>query len=111
PEIDTVAGMSTEICDGGACIGSGFAVHGAHLANATFTLTGPDNASTSYEMLRSNAASNDTVAEIAPVFPRRQVDLGEGTYALTVVNQAGTTTGSVQLLRGDPGPDLTADQL
>ncbi len=112
PELASVAGMSTTTCDDGEpCIGTGFVVSGAHLANAVFTITGPDAAAKSYELTRLNAASDDNSAELAPVFPRRQVDLGEGTYVITAVNQSGTGNANVQLLRGEPGPDLTADQL
>ena len=112
PELSSVAGMSTEICDDGVpCIGAGFVVSGAHLANAIFTITGPDAAANSYEMTRVNATSDDNTAELTPVFPRRQVDLGEGTYVITAVNQSGTGNANVQLLRGEAGPALTADQL
>ncbi len=112
PQIASVSGMSTETCEGGSpCIGAGFVVAGAHLANTTFTISGPDGDATSYEMKRVNSAGDDNSAELTPVFPRRKVDFTEGRYILTAVNQAGSGTSNVQLLRGEAGPALTADQI
>lgn len=111
PEIASVSGMSTETCDGSPCIGAGFVVAGAHLANTTFTISGPDGDATSYEMKRVNSAGDDNSAELTPVFPRRKIDFTEGRYILTAVNQAGSDTSNVQLLRGEAGPALTADQI
>lgn len=112
PEIASVSGMSTETCEGGTpCIGAGFVVAGSHLSNTTFTITGPDGDSTSYEMKRVNNSGDDSSAELTPVFPRRKVDFTEGRYVLTAVNQAGSDTSNVQLLRGEAGPALTADQI
>ncbi len=112
PEIDSVAGLSTTVCGGnGPCIGSGFAVSGKHLSATAFTLTGPGSATTQYTMTRADGGTSDTSATLTPVLQTRQSDLEPGSYTLTAVNAAGDTSAGLSLLQGEPGPDLTGDQL
>lgn len=110
PEISSVAGTSDLNCgDNGSCIGTAFYVSGNHLTNTSFNLA--DSAGRTYDMTVQDGAS-DTAVTLVPVLARRQADLfADNNYVLTAVNQSGSTTANVSLLQGEPGPDLTADQL
>ncbi|MBC7794526.1 MAG: hypothetical protein H7Z43_12550 [Clostridia bacterium] len=109
PEISSIAGTSDLSCgDNGQCIGTAFVVSGNHLTNTTFNMA--DTQGRTYDMTVQGDAS-DTVVTLVPVLARRQTDLFADTYTLTAVNASGSATSGVQLLQGEPGPDLTADEL
>ena len=109
PQINTVAGTSELNCgENGACIGTAFLVTGAHFTNTTFNMA--DSEGRTYDMTVQDGG-NDNAVTLVPVLARRQTDLFADRYVLTAVNQSGSATSELQLLQGEPGPDLTADEL
>jgi hypothetical protein len=112
PVINSVAGMSSQTCGAnGPCIGGGFVVTGQHLSATAFTLTGPGDNGFKYAMTRSDGGTSDSSATVIPTLQARQSDLQPGTYTLTAVNASGNSSAGLSLLQGEPGPDLSGNDL
>lgn len=115
PEISAIQGNGALACQDQndttvRCIRDGFIVVGSNLAGATFELVGPDGLQATYP-LSVMAGATGVEVELKPVLPSGQSDLTPGTYLLAAYNQSGSTQQSVQLLRGEAGPDADGNAL
>ncbi len=105
--IDALSGNGSANCPdtaSGSCFADALLVTGVGLAEASFTLAGLEGADDYALALQTTAT--DTRATLA-----LPTDLLPGRYLLTAVNGAAQAQVDVQILRGEPGPDMTGDEL
>lgn len=114
PELTQVRGNGSSDCTaatGQPCINSGFFVTGSNLTGAVFTLSGPAASPTVYAMTVVPGTASDTQVEVIPVLAGAQLDISEGEYVLAAANASGQAQTTVQLLRGEAGPDADGTEL
>lgn len=115
PRIRGVEGNGSTACQSitsASCIGDGFIARGAFPQNTSFELIGPGEATTitQYPLEVVSRDPGGSVVELAADLTGNPA-VTPGRYTLVARNQAGSDDADIQLLQGEPGPNLTGDEL